>query len=88
MNMQALDTNPEQNRTEMPITISNFAIPSALESSGTKLVYLYLDAANGGDISELRASLGMKTITLYPLLQTLEKNGLVECDGDEYHIAA
>lgn len=89
MKPQTINTSPEQS-TETPTapSLADFALPSNLESTGTKLVFLYLDATNGGDIADLRASLGMKTITLYPILQTLETNGLVERDGDEYHIAS
>lgn len=89
MNPQALETSPEQNSTETPTTtFADFTVPASLESTGTKLVYLYLDATNGADICNLRESLGMKTITLYPILQSLEKQGFVERDGDEYHLAA
>jgi hypothetical protein len=82
--------HPEQTSTDST-TITDptaFAVPDELESTGSKLVYLYLDATNGCDISALRESLGMKTIAIYPILQTLAGKGLVERDGDRYHVVA
>lgn len=53
-------------------------LPAELGSSGAKLVYLYLDVENEATIDELQASLGMRKVTLYPLLRTLTRTGLVE----------
>jgi hypothetical protein len=89
MNQQTLE-HPEQTSTD-PTTVADpteFAVPQELESTGSKLVYLYLDSINGGDISVLRESLDMQSITLYPILQTLAKKGLVERDGERYHVVA
>ncbi|KYH25618.1 hypothetical protein HAPAU_22930 [Halalkalicoccus paucihalophilus] len=53
-------------------------LPAELGSSGAKLVYLYLKVENEATIDELQASLGMRKVTLYPLLRTLTHTGLVE----------
>jgi predicted transcriptional regulator len=88
MSQQTLE-HPEQSSTESTTTIpATFTVPDGLDSTGSKLVYLYLDASNGGDISALRESLGMKTISVYPILQTLVSKGLVERDGEQYHVVA
>ncbi|SFK71564.1 hypothetical protein SAMN04487950_0735 [Halogranum rubrum] len=89
MTQQTLE-HSDQTRTDSPTTIqpTNHTVPETLDSTGSKLVYLYLDSIGGGDISVLRESLDMKTISIYPILQTLSKKGLVERDGDHYHIVA
>lgn len=88
MSQQTLE-HPEQSSTESTTTVpATFAVPDELDSTGSKLVYLYLDASNGADISALRESLDMKTISVYPILQTLVSKGLVERDGEQYHVVA
>ncbi|SEO23479.1 hypothetical protein SAMN04487948_101248 [Halogranum amylolyticum] len=89
MNQQSLELT-EQTSTDSTTTAdpTAFTVPTDLESTGSKLVYLYLDAINGGDVSTLRESLDMQTISLYPILQTLSKKGLVERDGERYHVVA
>lgn len=84
MTQQTLET-PTQNSPETDRSAPS--VPVELESAGTKLVYVYLDAAGGATIDDLRESLGMKTITLYPLLDSLEKRNVVERDGDTYLLA-
>lgn len=59
-------------------------LPDAFETSGAKLVYLYLDVAGEATIDELQAALGMKKVTLYSLLQTLTATELVDRVGIEY----
>lgn len=59
-------------------------LPGAFETSGAKLVYLYLDVAGDATIDELQAALGMKKVTLYSLLQTLTATELVDRVGTEY----
>lgn len=60
------------------------ALPDALQSPRTKLVYLYLRTAAGGRTAELKRSLGMQALALYPILETLVDEGLVERVDDEY----
>lgn len=59
-------------------------IPDELETSGSKLVYLYLMVENEATINELHTALGMKKITLYSLLQTLKSTELVDQEGAMY----
>lgn len=59
-------------------------IPDTLETPGTKLVYLYLSVKDEATIDELHAELGIKKITLYPLLQTLTTISLVDQMGSTY----
>ncbi|AUV81341.1 TrmB family transcriptional regulator [Salinigranum rubrum] len=63
-------------------------IPTELDSTSSKLVYLYLRASGSCTIDELQASLDMQKISLYPLLKSLSKKGLVEGEGETYHLAS
>ncbi|MFC6823550.1 TrmB family transcriptional regulator [Halopelagius fulvigenes] len=60
------------------------SLPSDLQSPRAKLVYLYLRQMEEGTVEHLRTALGMKTITLYPVLGTLVEKGHVRSDGDRY----
>ena len=62
-------------------------VPAELDSAASKLVYLYLGTAGECTVSDLQASLGMKKISLYPLLKSLSKQGLVDRDGERYSLA-
>lgn len=62
-------------------------LPDDLQSPRTKLVYLYLRTAAGGSMAELKRSLGMQALALYPILETLVDEGLVERVDDEYAVA-
>lgn len=59
-------------------------IPDMLETSGTKLIYLYLSIKDEATIDELHTELGIKKITLYPLLQQLTTINLVDQLGSTY----
>lgn len=59
-------------------------LPDTLGSPRTKLVYLYLRSAAGAGQTELKRSLGMQALALYPILETLVDEGLVERVDDEY----
>lgn len=74
--------------TELAHDRTAVSIPDALESPGSKLVYLYLDAAGAATIEDLRTGLDMKRLSLYPVLDTLSNEGLVERDGETYAVAA
>ncbi|WP_142856344.1 helix-turn-helix domain-containing protein [Salinigranum halophilum] len=62
-------------------------LPTELDSTSSKLVYLYLRAAGACTVDELQASLDMKKISLYPLLKSLSKKGLVDSEGETYRLA-
>ena len=63
------------------------ALPNELDSASSKLVYLYLRTAGGCTVDDLQSSLDMKKISLYPLLKTLSKQGLVDREGETYFVA-
>ncbi|WP_049908944.1 TrmB family transcriptional regulator [Halorubrum saccharovorum] len=60
------------------------ALPPELQSPRAKLVYLYLTTNGHATVSEMGDSLGMKKLSLYSILKTLRKEGMVDCDGDTY----
>jgi DNA-binding MarR family transcriptional regulator len=62
-------------------------IPTELDSPASKLVYLYLGMAGECTVTDLQASLDMQKISLYPLLKSLSKRGLVDRDGERYSLA-
>lgn len=59
-------------------------LPDTLDTTDAKLVYLYLHIEQKATIDELQAALGMKKVTLYPLLETLTTTDLVERVGTTY----
>lgn len=59
-------------------------LPPELQSPRAKLVYLYLTTNGDATVSEMGESLGMKKLSLYSILKTLRKEGLVACEGDRY----
>lgn len=64
------------------------AIPPEIESTGSKLVYLYLHTVERATVEELQRSLRMKQLALFPYLETLVDDGLVERDGRQYVCSA
>ena len=69
-------------------THSAIAIPDQLDSTSSKLVYLYLSTVGDATIDDLQTALDLPQLTLFPVLQTLERADLVECDGLTYTITA
>lgn len=59
-------------------------LPETLESSDSKLVYLYLATVDEATISDLQSTLGVKQLALFPTLDTLEGEGLIERDGETF----
>ncbi|MDF9744222.1 MarR family transcriptional regulator [Natrinema salsiterrestre] len=59
-------------------------VPDDLESAQAKLVYLYLDVAEGATIDELGEILVMKKIDILSVLNSLSSAGHVEQAGSEY----
>lgn len=60
------------------------SLPKRLQSSRTKLVYLYLHATTGARLDDIEDSLGMGPLTLFPILRVLIDRGLVERIDDQY----
>lgn len=63
------------------------ALPPELQSPRAKLVYLYLTTNDGASVADMAESLGMKKISLYSILKTLRKEGLIEGTDDRYALA-
>lgn len=61
----------------MPQTEQHFAVPTALTSPRTKLVYLYLVSAGETTVTELTAVLDVSKLTLLPILQSLAAQGFI-----------
>jgi predicted transcriptional regulator len=59
-------------------------VPTDLEASESKLVYLFLATADGATVEDLHEALDIKRISLLPVLDTLDERGLVDRDGDAY----
>ncbi|MFB6123893.1 MAG: helix-turn-helix domain-containing protein [Haloferacaceae archaeon] len=59
-------------------------LPAELVSAESKLVYLFLESTDGATIDDLHESLGMKKITIYPVLDSLREHGLVARDGQSF----
>lgn len=60
------------------------AIPVQLRSPQSKLVYLYLTLVSEAHVTELKESLQVDLLTLYPVLNALREHGLVERRGMTY----
>jgi DNA-binding IclR family transcriptional regulator len=63
------------------------ALPEDLESPRAKLVFLYLTTRGEATIEALQDALDLEKITLYSILKTLEKRGLVQKDSGTYRPA-
>lgn len=62
-------------------------LPPTLSTTGSKLVYLFLRVAEEATIQELSDRLDMTMLTLYPMLGALERDGLVDRDGETFAVA-
>jgi predicted transcriptional regulator len=62
-------------------------LPDALDSPRSKCVYLSVLHLDGATPEQLRATLDIPLLTLYPVLATLERASLVTREGDEYRLA-
>lgn len=63
-------------------------LPTTLDSSNSKLVYLYLRTADTATVDDLQSALDMKQLALFPVLQTLESEDLITRNGETYALAA
>ncbi len=82
MNAQTVMEEPTRNTTSTP------AVPAELTSAQSKLVYLYLDCGGSATVDDIADSLGLKKITLYPILDSLVSRGFVATEGNRYATAA
>ncbi len=76
----AAETNPEAGSEIDPL-------PTSMATTGPKLVYLYLQIVEETTIEDLAETLGMKFLTLYPMLRSLESDGFVVRDGETFAVA-
>ncbi|MFB6196549.1 MAG: TrmB family transcriptional regulator [Haloplanus sp.] len=59
-------------------------VPDAISSAESKLVYVFLTAADGATVEELHDALDLRKITLFPVLETLAERGVIDRDGATY----
>jgi predicted transcriptional regulator len=59
-------------------------VPPSLDSSTSKLVYVYLSSSESATIDELHAALNVEKLTLYPVLNTLIAADLVTQSEGRY----
>ncbi|AHF98489.1 hypothetical protein HALLA_06155 [Halostagnicola larsenii XH-48] len=69
--------------TTAPIS-EETALPTELNSPQAKLVYLYLEAADGATVSEVSDALSMKKMTTLSVTNSLSTQGLIEKIDNEY----
>jgi predicted transcriptional regulator len=73
--------------TDAEVDADPITLPNELDSAASKLVYLYLRTEGETTVDELQSALDMKKISLYPLLRSLSKKDLVDCEGESYATA-
>ena len=59
-------------------------LPSDLDSSEAKLVYLYIQATDGATVDDLNETLVMKKMAVLSVLNSLSSDGFVERVGNRY----
>jgi DNA-binding HxlR family transcriptional regulator len=64
------------------------SLPSTLDTTGSKLVYLYVNTVGETTVKDINRMLDMEMLTLLPTLGTLEAAGLVERHGDTVRVTA
>ncbi|MFB6353899.1 MAG: helix-turn-helix domain-containing protein [Halobacteriales archaeon] len=62
------------------------SLPTDLSVPRHKLVYLYLRENGETDIDDLRETLNVSLLDLYPTLDSLEEKELVERQGEEVRL--
>ena len=82
-----MSTNMSANQMMAPAA-DRFDVPDDLTAADSKLVYLFVAVSDGATVDELQSSLGLKKISLFPVLDTLSERGLIARDDDEYVDAA
>jgi DNA-binding MarR family transcriptional regulator len=60
------------------------SLPQELDSPRAKLVFLYLSTRGEATIEALQDALHLEKITLYSILKTLDKRGLVRKEAGTY----
>ena len=60
-------------------------LPPELSPTG-KLVYLYLTEHGDASVEDLKEALGVPQIRLYPTLESLRRQDLVDRSGDQFTV--
>lgn len=55
-------------------------VPEELSAPEAKLVYLYLQTADGPTVDELYRNLDVPKLSLFPVLDTLRERDLIDAD--------
>ncbi|RQG98656.1 MarR family transcriptional regulator [Natrarchaeobius oligotrophus] len=63
-------------------------VPDELESAQAKLVYIYLEVADGATVDELSRALTMKKIDVLSVLNSLIADGFVEKTDAAYVVGS
>ncbi|MFB6305272.1 MAG: TrmB family transcriptional regulator [Haloferacaceae archaeon] len=69
-------------------TLAAPEMPNDLSSAESKLVYLYLSVTDEATVDDLNDDLGLQKLALFPVLDTLSENGLVDRDGERYRVSS
>lgn len=80
---QSADTPDERMRMRVS-EVDGVSLPPLSGTTGSKLTCLYLSVVGKATMDELNQMLDMQRLRLYPLLSSLEADGLVERDGDTF----
>lgn len=72
----------------MPTETTRVAVPAALSSPRAKLVYLSVATTGGATVDELQAMLSMTKLSLFGVLSTLQRKGLVREEGGRYVVSS
>jgi predicted transcriptional regulator len=59
-------------------------VPDGLTATESKLVYVFLAAADGATVEELNEALGIRKISLFPVLRQLTDRDVVVREGAAY----
>lgn len=86
--LQEVDEQSEDTPDERMSMLVNHAdgisLPPHSGTTGSKLVCLYLSVVGKATMEELNQALDMQRLRLYPMLSSLEADGLVKRDGDTF----
>lgn len=72
----------------MARTTDRFDLPDDLTAADSKLVYLFVAVSDGATVDDLQTALDIKKISLFPVLDTLSKRGLIERVEEQYVTAS
>jgi predicted transcriptional regulator len=77
----------QQSITTEPRSEYDRSLPAELNSPRAKLIYLHVATIGETTVDEIQDTLDIKKITLFSILGTLSKQGLVETAGTDVALA-